>query len=97
MPCPEPLWINRVAKSFVGVGPGLLFSGGVFAVVFAYATRFLIIAVSHVEDGMEKIPSNYDHVARTLGRSEAFIFRSIHLPVVIYEHRVARIPEGITQ
>ncbi len=75
-------WINRVATSFAGVGPGLLFSGGVFAVVFAYATRFLIIAVSHVEDGMEKIPSNYDHVARTLGRSKAFIFRSIHLPLL---------------
>jgi iron(III) transport system permease protein len=75
-------WINRVATSLADAGPGLLLSGGVFALVFAYTTRFLIIAVSHVEDGMEKIPSNYDHVARTLGRSKTYIFHSIHLPLL---------------
>jgi iron(III) transport system permease protein len=75
-------WINRVLTSLAGAGPGLLLSGGLFALVFAYTTRFLIIAVSHVEDGMQKIPDNFDHVARTLGRSKAYVFRSIHLPLL---------------
>jgi iron(III) transport system permease protein len=75
-------WINRVLTVFAGAGPGLLLSGGIFALVFAYTTRFLIIAVSHVEDGMQKIPDNFDHVARTLGRSKTYVFRSIHLPLL---------------
>ncbi len=75
-------WLNRVLQAWAGISPGLIISGGVFALVFAYATRFLIIAVSHVEDGMQKIPQNFDDVASTLGRSRAYVFRSIHLPLL---------------
>jgi iron(III) transport system permease protein len=75
-------WLNRVLDTFVGTAPGLIFSGGIFALVFAYATRFLIIPVSHIEDGMQKIPLNYDYAASTLGRNKRFIFRSIHLPLL---------------
>ncbi len=75
-------WLNRVLTTLTGSGPGLVVSGGIFALVFAYATRFLIIAVGHVDDGMAKIPTNMDDVARTLGRGTGYIFRSIHLPLL---------------
>jgi iron(III) transport system permease protein len=75
-------WLNRMLVAWSGTGPGLLLSGTVFALVFAYATRFLIIAVGQVEDGMAKIPTNMDDVARTLGRSRFYIFHSIHLPLL---------------
>jgi iron(III) transport system permease protein len=75
-------WLNRLFVGLTGSGPGLLLSGGIFALVFAYTTRFLIIAVGHVEDGMSKIPTNMDHVARTLGRRQFSVFRSIHLPLL---------------
>jgi iron(III) transport system permease protein len=75
-------WLNRVLNFWTGSNPGLLLSGGISALVFAYATRFLIIPVSHIEDGMQKISLNYDYAASTLGRSKAFIFRSIHLPLL---------------
>ena len=75
-------WLNRVLTLWTGSGPGLVLSGGIFALVFAYATRFLIISVGHVEDGMAKIPTNMDDVARTLGRGTGYIFRSIHLPLL---------------
>jgi iron(III) transport system permease protein len=75
-------WLNRTLVSLFSTGPGLLLSGTVFALVFAYATRFLIIAVGQVEDGMAKIPTNMDDVARTLGRSRFYIFHSIHLPLL---------------
>jgi iron(III) transport system permease protein len=75
-------WINRVSNMWLGVAPGLVLSGGVFALVFAYVTRFLIIAVGHIEDGMQKIPANMDHVARTLGRRQWQVFASIHLPLL---------------
>lgn len=75
-------WLNRVLNDWTDTGPGLLLSGGIFALVFAYATRFLIIPVSHIEDGMQKIPMNYDYAASTLGRRKWFVFRSIHLPLL---------------
>lgn len=75
-------FINRVSSAFAGFTPGLIFSGGLFAVVFAYVSRFLIIAVSTVENGMDKIPENLDHVSRTLGRSPLRSFRDIHLPLL---------------
>jgi iron(III) transport system permease protein len=75
-------WLNRVLGALTGSGPGLLLSGGIFALVFAYTTRFLIISVGHIEDGMAKIPTNMDDVARTLGRGTGFIFRSIHIPLL---------------
>jgi iron(III) transport system permease protein len=75
-------WLNRVSDSVFGAMPGLVVSGGIFALVFAYVTRFLIIAVGHVEDGMNKIPTNMDHVARTLGRKAWQVFGGIHLPLL---------------
>ena len=75
-------WLNRTLVGWGGSGPGLLLSGSIFALVFAYATRFLIIAVSQVEDGMAKIPTNMDDVASTLGRSRFYIFHSLHLPLL---------------
>lgn len=75
-------WLNRMLAALTGSGPGLVLSGGIFALLFAYATRFLIIAVGHVEDGMAKIPTHMDDVARTLGRGTGYIFRSIHVPLL---------------
>jgi iron(III) transport system permease protein len=75
-------WINRIMTSLNMTGPGLLLSGSVFAVVFAYVTRFLIIAVSQTQDGMAKIPINFDHAARTLGRSQFGVFTGIHIPLL---------------
>ena len=75
-------WLNRSLAGWGASGPGLLLSGTIFALVFAYATRFLIIAVSQVEDGMAKIPTNMDDVASTLGRSHFYIFHSLHLPLL---------------
>lgn len=75
-------FVNRISSDLVGYVPGLILSGGLFAVVFAYVSRFLIIAVSTVEIGMDKIPENLDHVSRTLGRSPLRSFRDIHLPLL---------------
>jgi iron(III) transport system permease protein len=75
-------WLNRTLAGWGASGPGLLLSGTIFALVFAYATRFLIIAVSQVEDGMAKIPTNMDDVASTLGRSRFYIFHTLHLPLL---------------
>jgi iron(III) transport system permease protein len=75
-------WLNRVGTAVFGAGPGLLLSSGLFALVFAYVARFLVIAIGHIDDGLRKIPTNIDHVARTLGRKQLQVFAGIHLPLL---------------
>ncbi len=75
-------WMNAVLQSISGWKPGLVLSGGIFALVFAYVTRFLIITLSNIGDGMDKIPTHLDSVARTLGRTQFRAFIEIHLPLL---------------
>jgi iron(III) transport system permease protein len=74
--------INQLTAAATGYVPGLLLSGGMLVLVYAYTTRFAIIAISHIQDGFDKIPTNMDDVARTLGRSRRMVFQSIHLPLL---------------
>ena len=73
---------NNVSSSLFGWKPGLVFSGSILTLVFAYVARFLIIASGQVEAGFGKIPTNLDHVARTLGRKPLTILKDIHIPLL---------------
>ena len=46
---------------------GLIFSGSLFAVQFAYLVRFLSISINAIESGLEKIRPNMDKASQTLG------------------------------
>jgi iron(III) transport system permease protein len=74
--------INLVTQQVFDVKVGLLLSGSIFTLFFAYVTRFLIIAYGQVEAGMEKISPHLDQVARTLGRSPRRVFFEITLPLL---------------
>jgi iron(III) transport system permease protein len=74
--------VNGWSLSLFGWQPGLIFSGSVLTLVFAYVARFLIIANGQVEAGFGKIPTNLDHVASTLGRKPLTILKDIHIPLL---------------
>ena len=74
--------INAVAKALFGTMPGLILSGSLVALVFAYVTRFLVIATGTVDAGFLKISPHLDQVARTLGRKPFAVFHEIHLPLL---------------
>lgn len=76
------LWVNALITTLFSWKPGLLLSGGMITLVFAYVVRFLIISLSNVGDGMAKIPLNLDHVSRTLGRTPFRTFVEIQLPLL---------------
>jgi iron(III) transport system permease protein len=76
------LLLNSASTSIFGSGPGLILSGSVVALLFAYVTRFLILSVSHTQDGMNRIPETLDHAARTLGHTKKQVFRTIHIPLL---------------
>ncbi|MBE9060830.1 iron ABC transporter permease [cf. Phormidesmis sp. LEGE 11477] len=70
------------AKSALNISPGLLLSGTITALVFAYLVRFLAVALSSVESGLDKIQPNLDNAARSLGYSPTKTLIKIHTPLM---------------
>lgn len=61
---------------------GLLLSGSLFAVMFAYMVRFLAISIQSVEAGLVKVKPSMDEVARSLSCTPAEILMQVHLPLM---------------
>jgi iron(III) transport system permease protein len=65
-----------------GIATGLLFTGTIGVLVFAYLVRFLALALSTVEAGLAKVNRNLDDAARILGRSPAGTLARVHVPLI---------------
>jgi iron(III) transport system permease protein len=55
--------------SSCSANPGLLLTGGIAALVYAYLVRFLSVALQTVESSLGKITPSMDDAARSLGRA----------------------------
>lgn len=79
-------WTDRVLAAAIegltGLSPGLIFTGTIAALVFAYSVRFLAIALSSVEAGLARIPPSFDEAARSLGSGAAGTLFRVHLPLL---------------
>lgn len=74
--------LDAVARAAIGAPTGLLLSGTVVAVLFAYLVRFLAVAYGALEAGFAKIPRNFDEAARGLGRRPAGVVARVHIPLL---------------
>jgi len=72
---------GAMRESF-GISTGLLLSGSIAAVTYAYVVRFLAISLGSIESGMEKVTPNLAAAARTLGRGPIAALREVHLPLL---------------
>lgn len=70
------------AKAHFGWSIGLVFTGTLAAVTYAYLTRFLTISFSAVEASLAKITLSMDLAARSLGRSPGQTLGLVHLPIM---------------
>lgn len=75
--------VDAVAREHLGVTTGLIFSGTLFALVFALTTRFLTVALGNIEAGLQKVSPNLDAAARTLGETPMSALRRVHLPLLL--------------
>lgn len=64
------------------IATGLLLSGTLVAVVFAYLVRFLPVALNTLDAGLGKIKPTMDDVGRSMGLKPLQILRRIHAPVM---------------
>jgi iron(III) transport system permease protein len=64
------------------IATGLLLSGTLIAVVFAYLVRFLPVALNTLDAGLGKIKPTMDDVGRSMGLSPLQILRRVHVPLL---------------
>ncbi|EKO3477791.1 ABC transporter permease [Vibrio fluvialis] len=74
--------VNDVAKAMQWGRPGLIFSGTMFAIIFALIVRFSAVAIGSIESSLNKISPSLDMAARTMGCQANTMLWRIHLPLV---------------
>ncbi|MFM2429747.1 MAG: hypothetical protein RLZZ511_960 [Cyanobacteriota bacterium] len=74
--------IANWAKSTLGISTGLLLSGTIGALVFAYLVRFLAVAFGSVMTSLDNIKPNLDDAARSLGDRPGETLWKVHLPLM---------------
>jgi len=65
-----------------GVNSGLIFTGTIFALVFAHTARFLSLGLQSVGASLSKINQSMDEAASLLGQSPLSTLRKIHIPLI---------------
>jgi len=75
-------WLAAQWQAWFGASPGLLITGGIIALVYAYLVRFLAAALQTVEASLTKITPSMDDAARTLGMGQGQTLRRVHLPLL---------------
>ncbi len=75
-------WIAGGIEGAFGVKPGLLLTGTIVALVYAYLVRFLAVALQTMEAGLAKVTPRMDDAARSLGATPAGTLARVHAPLL---------------
>ncbi len=75
-------FIDAWLRQHFDISSGLLFSGTVFILLFAYVVRFLSVSLQTVESGLGNIRPSMDEAALSMGYSKTETLRHIHLPIM---------------
>jgi len=80
-------WLDNAVDAFMrqafGVSTGLILTGTIAAVVFAYLVRFLAVSYNAVEASLAKISPSIDRAARVYGRSPGRAMARVHGPLML--------------
>ena len=74
--------VDAWMRSHFNISTGLLLSGTVFTLIFAYLVRFLAVAFSSVESSLNKITPNLDDASRSLGYGATSTLIKVHTPLM---------------
>jgi len=79
-------WFDNRLDAFMratfDISTGLLFSGTLVALIFAYVVRFLAVSLQAVNTGLERIKPSLDEAGRSLGYNPLEVVRRIHVPLL---------------
>jgi iron(III) transport system permease protein len=74
--------LDALMRAQFGISTGLLLSGTVFAVIFAYVVRFLAVATGSIESSLAKVTPTMDMASRSLGQNSWQTLTRVHLPLI---------------
>lgn len=74
--------IDAVMRSTFGISTGLLFSGTIAALIYAYLVRFLAVSFGTVESSLSKIKPSLDEASRSLGSGTINTLIKVHAPMI---------------
>ena len=75
-------WLAGQWLIWFDYNPGLIFTGGIAALIYAYLARFLGVALHTVESSLGKITPSMDDAARSLGLGQNQTLRRVHMPML---------------
>jgi len=70
------------ALADLGLASGLVLTGSIGVLVYAYLIRFLGVALQTVEAGLARITPNMEDAARSLGMGAAATLARVHAPIL---------------
>jgi iron(III) transport system permease protein len=74
--------VDRWMSVHFGISTGLLLSGTLVALLFAYLVRFLPITLNTVEAALAKVRPSMDEAARVMGLRTPAVLRRVHAPMM---------------
>ena len=74
--------LDAFLQNWFGISTGLLLTGSMAGLVFAYLAHFLAVSLQTVEASLVKITPNMDMAGRSLGAGAARVLWRIHLPLM---------------
>mgnify|MGYP003551172873 FL=1 len=74
--------IDHWMRSTFNISTGLLLSGTIFSLIFAYLVRFLAVGFGSVESSLNKIAPSLDDASRSLGYGSTSTLWNIHTPLM---------------
>lgn len=75
-------WMADGAEALFGLDIGLLMTGSMGAVIFAYVVRFSAIAHGAVDGAFGRVTPSIELAARTLGETRRGTLSRVHLPMI---------------
>lgn len=75
-------WLAQVWTVVSGSNPGLILTGGIAALVYAYLARFLAVALQTVDSSLGKITPSMDDASRSLGYGKWATLARVHVPML---------------
>ncbi|AIW19866.1 ABC transporter permease [Vibrio coralliilyticus] len=74
--------VNDIAKFMQWGRPGLIFSGSMFALIFALVVRFSAVAIGSIESSLNKVSPSLDMASRTMGCNSNQMLWRVHFPLI---------------
>jgi iron(III) transport system permease protein len=75
-------WLDAIMRARFGISTGLLVTGTVWALVFAYVVRFMAVALNNVESGLSRVTPSMDDAARAMGFGAGATVLKVHVPLI---------------